>query len=198
MRPESSWRAPSGIASPNVLQAAGLERAALVGHSMGSLLVLEAAARHPDKVRALVMIGTAVPMAVTDALLNNARANDHMAIDMLTIWGYSRSKQLGGNETPGMWMVGGTMRLLERSAPGILYNDLHASHEYHHGLDSAKQLRCPTMLILGEEDMLTPPKRAKVIADAIPESRIVLLKGGGHSMMSEQPDAVLDALIEIV
>ena len=181
-----------------VLQAVGLESAALVGHSMGAVGGLEAAARHPDQVRALAMIGTAVPMTVTDALLSNARANNHMAIDMLPIWGYSLGKQLGGNETPGMWMVGGTIRLLERSAPGILHNDLNACHEYHHGLDSAAQLRCPTMLILGEEDMMTPPKRAKKIADAIPDSRIVLLKGGGHSMMSEQPDAVLDALIEIV
>ncbi|MDH3379218.1 MAG: alpha/beta hydrolase [Gammaproteobacteria bacterium] len=181
-----------------LLHAAGLERTALVGHSMGSLVALEAAARHPDQVRALVLIGSAVPMAVTDALLSNAQADDHMAIDMLTIWGYSRGAQLGGNETPGMWMVGGTMRLLERSAPGILYNDLNACNEYRHGMDSAKQVQCPTMLILGDEDMMTPPVRGKDIAGAIPDSRIVLLKSSGHSLMSEKPDAVLDALIEIV
>ena len=181
-----------------VLQAAAIDRAALVGHSMGSLVVLEAAARHLHHVRALVMIGTAVPMAVTDALLNNAQANDHMAIDMLTIWGYSRAAQIGGNETPGMWMVGGTMRLLEQSAPGVLHNDLSACNDYRNGLNSAKKVKCPTMLILGDRDMMTPPIRGKDMADAVAGSRTVLLKGSGHSLMSEKPDAVLDALIEIV
>jgi len=160
--------------------------------------VLEAAARHPDRVTGLALLGTALPMAVTDELLGAAKANDHAAIEMLTLWGHSKKAQIGGNETPGMWMVGSTMRLFEQSAPGVIHNDLNACNDYTWGLESAAKVRCPSLLILGTRDIMTPPFRGKDVAEAIPDSRTILLEGSGHSMMSEQPDAVLDALITIV
>ena len=94
------------------MDGANIEKAALVGHSMGSLVTLALAARYPERTRSLALIGTAVPMAVHRSLLSSAAQNDHAAIDMLTYWGYSKAAQLGGNENPGMWMVGGTLRLL--------------------------------------------------------------------------------------
>ncbi|HEX3141799.1 MAG TPA: alpha/beta hydrolase, partial [Rhizobacter sp.] len=57
----------------DLLDSAGVQRAALVGHSMGSLIALEAAARAPDRVAGLVLVGTAVPMKVSPALLTAAR-----------------------------------------------------------------------------------------------------------------------------
>jgi pimeloyl-ACP methyl ester carboxylesterase len=179
-------------------EALGVERAALVGHSMGSLVAYAAAARHPDRARALVLLGSALPMAVSPALLDNAREDRHAAIDMLTIWGHSSRARLGGSETPGMWMTGGTLRLFERAGPGVIYNDLNACNEYTDALELAPGIRCPTLLVLGERDIMTPPFKATEIARHISDSRIVTLPGSGHSMLSEQPDAVLDALITIV
>ncbi len=181
-----------------MLDAAGVERAAIVGHSMGSLVTLETAARHPERVRSIALLGTALPMPVTDELLASARDNDHTAIDMLTLWGYSKGAQIGGNDTPGMWMVGGTMRLFEQAAPGVLYNDLNACNEYDYGLDSAAKVGCPTLMITGTRDIMTPMFRAKDVHAAIADSNMIVLKGSGHTMMSEQPDEVLDALITIV
>jgi len=180
------------------LDAIGVEQVALVGHSMGSLVTLEAAARHPNRFRSIALLGTALPMPVTDELLAAAAANDHSAIEMLTLWGYSKSAQIGGNDTPGMWMVGSTMRLFERSAPGVIYNDLKACNEYTHGLESAAQVKCPALLIVGTKDIMTPAFRAKDVKAAIGNSRMTTLSGSGHTLMSEQPDQVLDALITIV
>lgn len=181
-----------------VLDAMGTQRAALVGHSMGSLVTLEAAARHPDRVRSIALLGTALPMPVTDELLASAKANDHSAIDMLTLWGYSKAAQIGGNDTPGMWMVGGTMRLFEQAAPGVLFNDLNACNEYTHGLESAAKVTCPTLMIVGTRDIMTPMFRAKDVDAALADSTMLVLPGSGHTMMSEKPDEVLDALITIV
>lgn len=181
-----------------VIEASGLETVALVGHSMGSLVALETAASYSSRIRSLALLGTAMPMPVTDELLEAARSNDHSAIDMLTLWGYSKPAQLGGNDTPGMWMLGTTMRLFERSGPGVIYNDLKACNDYDHGLESAAGVSCPTLLICGDRDIMTPPLRAREVDGAIADSRLLMLKGSGHTMMSEQPDAVLDALIEIV
>ena len=181
-----------------LLDAVGIEQTALVGHSMGSLVTLDCAARYPNRTRALVLVGTAVPMPVTDHLLNAAFENDHDAIDMLTAWGHSPAAHFGGNETPGMWMIGGLMRLFERAKPGTLYNDLNACNDYTNGIETAERISCPTMLILGEHDMLTPKRSALELAKHISNSKTVVLPKTGHTIMSERPDALLDALIQIV
>ena len=109
---------------PRVLDAAGAERAALVGHSLGSLAALACAARSPDRVTKLVLVGPAVPMPVSDVLLAAAKADDHVAFELINGWSHSAGKQLGGNRVPGMWMTGATMRLMERTRPGVLHVDL--------------------------------------------------------------------------
>ena len=181
-----------------VLDVLEVSEAALVGHSMGSLVVLDCAARYPEKVRSLALVGTAVPMPVTDDLLNFSKANNHEAIDMLTAWGHSPNAHFGGNETPGLWMIGGLMRLFERGGPGVLHNDLVACNNYKHGMEAGKQVQCPTMLILGANDMLTPARVARELASAIKNSETVILPATGHTIMSEKPDDLLDALIRIV
>ncbi|HEX6286602.1 MAG TPA: alpha/beta hydrolase [Acidimicrobiia bacterium] len=181
-----------------VVAAAGVERAALVGHSMGSLVALDAAARHPDKVRAVVMIGVSVPMRVADTLMSGAEANDQVAVDMLTYWGHSDGAKLGGSPTPGIWMPGASSRLWERAAPGVLHTDLRACESYDSGLERAAQLRCPALLLLGEKDRMTPVRGAEAIREAIPDQNTIVFPGAGHPLLLERSDQVLDELIEMV
>jgi pimeloyl-ACP methyl ester carboxylesterase len=178
------------------LDAAGVERATLVGHSMGTLPLIEAASRYPDRIERIVLLGTSVPMPVADALLDNAKANNHVAYDMVNIWGHSKYAQIGGNRAPGTWVTGGGLRLLERGAPGVLYNDMKACNDYTTGLDAAAKVTCPAVLILGDGDMMTPPRNAKPLLEALPQGRMIVLKNCGHMMMAEQPDESLDAMIE--
>jgi pimeloyl-ACP methyl ester carboxylesterase len=180
------------------MDAAGIGSAALVGHSMGSLVTLECAVRHPARARALALISTSAPMPVGDALLGAAREDSHAALDMLNIWGHSATAQLGGNTVPGMWMTGAYVRLLERAGAQVLHVDLKACHEYTSGRASAVKVGCPTLFVLGSRDMMTPPRSAKDLQAAIPDARTVMLDGAGHALMAERPDAVLDALIDFV
>jgi pimeloyl-ACP methyl ester carboxylesterase len=182
----------------SLLDAAGIRTAALVGHSMGSLVVLECAARHPERVRALALVGTSVPMPVGDALMDAAREDRHLALDMLNLWGHSTAAQLGGNTVPGMWMTGAYVRLLERAKPQVLHVDLEACNDYQDGLESAAKVRCPSLFVLGSRDLMTPPRGARGLAAAIPGARTLLLEGVGHALLAERPDAVLDALIGFV
>jgi len=181
-----------------LIEVAGLDQAALVGHSLGSLVALEAAADGAGRVRALALLATAMPMAVNDDLLAGADANQHVAFDLINSWGHSRSAHCGGARPPGLWMMGGTLRLLERSDRGVLHADLAAAAAYTQGLDAAARVRCPTLLLLGEHDRMTPPVAAKVLGEVIAGAEIVILPGCGHIMMEEQPDQVLDALIGMV
>lgn len=177
-----------------LLDAAGVREARLIGHSMGSLAALETAARHPRRVNALGLIAIAAPMRVADDLLNAAKANDHAAIDMIAIWGNGYRATLGGSAAPGLWMLGGAERLLERAGPGVLFRDLAACNDYRDALAAAAKVTVPCTVVLGGRDLMTPVKGGKTIADAMASSRVVVLAGAGHMLMSERPDEVLAAL----
>jgi pimeloyl-ACP methyl ester carboxylesterase len=178
----------------SLIDAAGAAKARLVGHSMGSLIALETAARHPAKVSALGLIGTAATMTVGPDLLKAAEANDHSAVDMVSIWGLGASAELGGSLAPGLWMHSGAQRVLEQGRPGVLFNDLSACNAYQNALAAAAQVSVPASFILGERDMMTPLKAGKALAAATPNSRTVVLSGAGHMMMVERPDELLAAL----
>lgn len=166
----------------------------LVGHSMGSLTALECAFRHPARIARIAMIGTAVPMPVSDVLLGPAKDNEAKAIAMINGWSHSPRGTVGGNTVPGMWLLGASRRLMERQKPGVLHKDLAACNAYSHGMEAAASLSCPALIVSGNRDMMTHPKAAAKLAAAIRDVKSVSLDGAGHALMAEQPDAVLDAL----
>ena len=179
-----------------LLDAAGVGKARLVGHSMGSLIAIETAARHPSRVSALGLIGTAATMTVGPDLLKAAEANDVSAVDMVSIWGLGFQAELGGSLAPGLWMHSGAQRVLGQCRPGVLFNDLSACNAYQGALAAAAQITVPATLVLGERDMMTPARAGKALAAALPNSRTVVLRGAGHMMMAERPDELLAALQE--
>jgi pimeloyl-ACP methyl ester carboxylesterase len=178
------------------LDALGVARVHLVGHSMGALASLECAARYPQQIARLALLGASAPMAVSEDLHAAAERNDHVAYELINGWSFSPGGQLGGNTVPGVWMLGKSMRLMERTAPGVLANDLRACHEYANGVDAASRVQCPALAIMGTRDLMAPPRNAKALIAALPDARVVTLPDAGHALMAERPDAVLDALRE--
>ena len=177
-----------------VIAAAKAEHAVLIGHSMGSLIALEAAATYPDRVKSLVLIGTATSMPVHPDLLAAASSNDHAAIDMVNLWGYGYVAGLGGSRVPGVWMVGAGERVLESARPGVLHIDLAACAAYGHGAGAAKAVAAPTLLICGERDQMTPLKSGRLLGAAIAGATIVTLTGAGHMLMAERPYEIQAAI----
>lgn len=180
-----------------LLSSAGVEQAVLAGHSMGSLIALEASHRAPERVRALALLGTTWPMKVSDALLETARSDEARAIDMVNIWSHSTIAHKPSCPGPGFWVMGGARRLMQRMSQinpeQLFYTDFAACNAYANGQVAAEAVRCPTLFVLGTKDVMTPPRSAKLLTGAIGHGRIASVDAG-HQMMSEQPDAVLDAL----
>lgn len=180
------------------LDAANIGAAALVGHSMGSLIALEAAARVPARITRLALVGTAFPMPVSEHLLTASREAPEAAFQMITQWSHAPASLIGGHPVPGMWMTGMNLALMRRSRPGALHTDLSNCNAYQEGLAAAAKIRCPTLMVIGKRDLMTPARAAADLQSALPDVRSVVIDGAGHAMMGEQPAAVLAALRDFV
>ena len=171
-------------------------RIVLAGHSMGSLIALEAAARLPGRVGHLVMLGTALPMPVAPALLDAARDDVPKAMALINRWAHSPSAWRGGNRGGGhgLWLPAINLRIMERQPRGTLFNDLAACNDYSSGLETAARVGCPMTLVAGTADRMTPVKAARKLATELPDARLVEIAGAGHALMAEAPAACAAAV----
>jgi pimeloyl-ACP methyl ester carboxylesterase len=179
-------------------ETAKLASLALVGHSMGALIALEAAARALEKVAALALLGAASRMPVHPDLLAAARANDHRAIDMIVSWAHGPVGTIGGQRAPGLWTLGGGVRVLERAPKGALGTDLAACDAYQGAVAAAGKIHCPTLLVLGAEDRMTPIKAAVPLKEALPQAKQIILPETGHMMITERANETIAALKTVI
>lgn len=180
------------------LDALGVEKARLAGHSMGALIALELAATAPGRVERIALLGAAAAMPVHPDLLAAAERNEDLADQLVAFWGHGGRALKGGNPTPGMWMLGGALSLLGRAADGALFRDLAACNDYADGEARAAAVACPALVILGDEDRMAPPKAARKLASLIPHGLAREIAGSGHMMTVERPDATLEAMKEFL
>ena len=181
-----------------LLDAAGVQQAALVGHSFGSLIALETAASAPKRVSHLVLVGTAFPMRVSPALLESSVSAPMKAIDMVNTFSHSTLAPPPSALGPGTWLYGGSRALMRRvlaSNPrvNVFHTGFKACDSYANGEAAMDQVQCPTLFVLGSGDQMTPPKAAQSLVNRARKGRVVQLPAG-HSLMTEAPDGVLQAL----
>ncbi len=180
-----------------LMSAAGVKTATLVGHSMGSLIALEAAARAPDRITRLVLLGAAYPMKVSDALLSAAREAPYRAIDMVNALSISTPASKPSYPGPGTWAHGSNRALMRNTQDGckdlnLFEHDFRLCDAYAGGAAAMAKVTCQTTLIVGERDQMTPPKAARELAAAL-KAKVVTVHSG-HHLMAEAPDAVLTGL----
>ena len=182
-----------------LLDAAGVQKAALVGHSWGSLIALEAAARLQTRVSHLVLVGTAFPMKVSPALIDAALNAPEKALRMVNV--FSRSTLAPPSGT-GLWVYGAGLalgrRVLRSNAQvNVFHRGFVACDRYANGANAIAQVTCPVLFALGEQDQMTPPKAAQgLIASARTAGKNVQVVHlpCGHNQMTEAPDATLFAI----
>ena len=166
----------------------------LAGHSMGSLIALEAASRCCARIAKLALLGCTVPMTVSEALLDAALNNEPEAIALITGWSHAPATNLTGGPIPGIWLPGVNRALMGRAAKGVLHRDLLNCQQYTGGITAAQRVSCPTLLLIGERDLMTPRKSTLELRKHLHDGRESIIDGAGHAMMSERPDTVLESL----
>jgi len=182
-----------------LVEASGLRRTALVGHSMGSLIALEAAANLGARASALVMVGTAYPMKVSPKLLDLCQRDALAAIDLVNTLLHSTHAAKPSHPGPGFSIHGSNRALMRRTQRGcgdgnLFLADFSACDAYG-GLEAAaRQIVCPVTLLLAARDQMTPPQATAPLVAAL-KPRVVTLPVG-HNLMAEAPDGVLNAISE--
>jgi pimeloyl-ACP methyl ester carboxylesterase len=189
-----------------LLDAAELTNAALVGHSFGSLIALEAAARdaakNPNRIKHLALAGTAFPMPVSPALLETSLNQPLKAIDMVNTFSHSMLAPPPSSMGPGTWLYGSSKALMRRvqasnSAFNLFFTGFTACNDYKNGLAAVSTASAAMLFIVGKADQMTPPKAAQLLINAAKTSGkpvSVVTLDAGHSLMTEAPDGVLAAL----
>jgi len=181
-----------------LLDAAGVAKAALVGHSFGSLIAMEAAARVPERVSHLVLVGTAFPMKVTPALLDASLHTPMKALEMVNVFSRSTLAPPPSALGPGTWVYDASFALGKRvlasnTRVNLLHTGFQACDSYANGEAAMALVQCPTLFLLGSMDQMTPPKAAKGLIAKAANARVVMLPGG-HHQMTETPEPMLAAL----
>ena len=184
-----------------LMDAAAVPRAALVGHSLGSLVALQAASQAPERASHLAMLGTCVPMPVPQALLDLSLTDTLAAIDRVVVFSFSTLAAKPSYPGPGVWLRGAAralMRqvLLAQGDERLFHTDFSACNNYRGGLEAAAQVGCPSALVLAQADQMTLPKGAAEVAQRLRAT--VNTVQAGHFLMQESPDPVLNALRDLL
>ncbi len=157
--------------------------ATLVGHSMGSLAVLDAAGRWPDRVDGLVLVATSPRMAVHPVLIESARAGDERCLELTRAWQHGRAA--GGDPSPGGWLAGGSWRLTESVGLDVYADDFEACKSWTLAADRAAAVTCPALVVSGRADRMTGESGGAVMAQLLGCRHVVL--DVGHQVPGEAP-----------
>ena len=185
-----------------LLDAAGVKRAALVGHSFGSLTALQAAADAPDRVSHLALVATAFPMKVSPALLDTSLNRPQQAIEMVNVFSHSMLAPPPSALGPGTWLYGSSKALMRRvlasnTEVNLFHRGFQACDDYQGGEAAIAKIECPLLFVLGRNDAMTQPRQAQPLIAMAKGAKVVTVEAG-HQMMTEAPDAVLFALVDFL
>lgn len=169
------------------LTTVGLHRAIFIGHSMGSAIALNLAINSPDQVLGLVLVGGGVKLPVNAALLEEAShsATYPRAVEMVVRWSF------GPEVTDNLIALAN--RTMMETRQSVFYGDLLACNAFD-VTEDVNQVRCPTLVICGEQDKMTTARSNQYLASQIPDARLELIADAGHMVMLERPNIVTSLL----
>ncbi len=175
------------------MDAAGISKAHMAGHSQGGLVLLELASRYPDRVATASFLATALAIPVNDYLLGLAESKEPKAIAAMMDWGHGPAGHLHDHTLPGTSHMRYGAQLMSSNQPGALFADLSACAAYDAGSAAAEKITCPTLCILSGADKMTPAKAGRALHSAL-GGELVELPGAGHMNITESPFEVNMAL----
>jgi len=169
----------------------GYRDVVLAGHSFGGAIALTYALRHPQELKAIIIIGSGARLRVHPMYL--AALEDAVK----------------GN--PGRWWqeVAASYRLTPRDyareiletqrtiGPAVMLNDLRCCDQFDL-MNSIQEIKLPALVICGAQDMMTPVKYADYLGVKLANSQVVIILGATHFVFAEKPKAVNEAIADFL
>jgi pimeloyl-ACP methyl ester carboxylesterase len=169
--------------------ALGLERAVVVGHSMGGAIALDFALHCPGRLDGLILVGSGARLRVLPAILTGVLTDFEATVDLVLDYAF------GPSATEQLRRLG-RQRLLE-TPQQVLHGD-YAACDAFDVMERLEEIRCPTLAICGTADRLTPLKYSVYLRDHTPGAELVLVDTAGHMVMLEKPEVVARAVFEFI
>ena len=171
------------------LRALSLDRAVIVGHSMGGAIAQQFGLAYPAQTAALVLIATGARLRVAPQILELTGSDLPAAADLI-------SRLEWGPSTPEQMIRLGRQQLLA-NRPEVMHGDYLACHAFD-VVDRLGDIRAPTLVIGGTADQMTPPRYASFLAERIAGAQLALIDAAGHMVMLEREEAVGRAVEEFL
>jgi len=169
-----------------LLDAAGVEKAVVIGHSQGGLVALETARRHPERVRKLAILGSAHAIPVADPLIEMATHAEAKAFRFMVSWSHGTEGHRHDHTMPGQSHLLFGNQVMGQNTPGVLLKDLEACNAYTKGKEAAAAISCPTLLVLAERDRMVPMKFGRELGNMLADCRVQVIRHAGHFLQSEK------------
>lgn len=169
----------------DLLDALGISRAVLVGHSMGGGIAQSFALAYPDRLAGLVLVGTGARLRVHPDIFATIQWDMAEAGRLISQWAYSQSA------LPAT--VAQAAEAFARNPATVLEGDFRACDAFDL-MHEIAAIRVPTLVLCGEEDRLTPVKYARFLQERIPGATLTIIPSAGHLVMLEKPVEVNRAL----
>ena len=164
-----------------------ISQGVIAGHSMGGAVVQWMSLNNPERVRAVILIGSGAKLRVHSKLIQYCSEENTypQAVDMIIDWAFSAQADQRLIELS-------IKRMLEM--PGnVLLNDFKACDDFD-VRDQVSEIEQPTLVLCGEDDQMTPVRFSQYLADKIPNSQLEVIPNAGHMVMLEQPEIVANLI----
>ena len=182
-----------------VMDAVDVKESSLVAHSQGCLVAIECAARYPNKIKTLSLMGGAGAIPMNPELLSLAEKSDPKAVDLMMDFAHGPSGHFGGHPVPGLYHLNTGSKLVQsKEIKDTLGVDFRACDNYTNGFEAAKKLNLPTLSILADQDRMCRLKDGKKLANNITNSEIFIINNCGHMMLLEEADQTLAILKKFI
>lgn len=172
----------------------GADRADVLGVSWGGVTATRLALRHPTRVRSLILADSSVGSGTSeyraDAMRGRAVAVVEQGIDAFSA---DRAPKLVHEATPQP-LIDEIARLMAESVRMPSYQWAANSMADADHRDDLASIACPTLVIVGDSDAVTPPDQSQLLADGIDGATLVTISEAGHLANQEKPESFNDAV----
>lgn len=151
----------------------------LIGHSMGGAITMELALRFPALPKGVVLVGTGARLRVDPRILNGIQEDFRRAVEFICQFAFAK------DVSPEMMRLG--IDEMRKNSPDILHGDFTACDRFDI-MDEVKGINTSALVICGDQDVLTPAKYSRYLAEKIPQAQLEIIGGAGHMVMLERPE----------